>query len=261
MKFTRFIVCGDSFSEGMSDEIVDGQYRGWADRMADVLAHQGAEFTYANFAIRGRLIHQVASDQVPIALEFVTGADTLFSFHAGANDVLRPNYKSEISLPLYSQTVRTIAASGATVLLFTVLERTDRQGRTAELWARRFSEFNKNVRAVAEEVGAYVADANEEGLLSDRRFLADDRLHLNEIGHDRVAQGILEMLGLPYAMNWREPLPPATPLSQRLRHKSNFTWFLTFFLPWVWRRLRRRSSGDGRSSKQMYPISWRKKGD
>ena len=59
MTFARFIVCGDSFSEGMSDEIVDGQYRGWADRMADVMAHQSPEFTYANFAIRGKLIHQV----------------------------------------------------------------------------------------------------------------------------------------------------------------------------------------------------------
>jgi hypothetical protein len=149
MLYTRFIACGDSFTEGMSDEIVNGQYRGWADRMADVMAHQSPEFTYANFAIRGKLIHQVATDQVPVALTYVTGPETLFSFHAGANDVLRPNYKSEIALPLYAKTVRKIAASGATVLLFTVLERTDREGKTADLWAARFSEFNKNVRAVA----------------------------------------------------------------------------------------------------------------
>lgn len=259
MKFTRFIVCGDSFSEGMSDEIVNGQYRGWADRMADVMAHQSPEFTYANFAIRGKLIHQVASDQVPLALEYVTGPETLFSFHAGANDVLRPNYRSETALPLYSQSVRTIAASGATVLLFTVLERTDRQGKTADLWAKRFSEFNKNVRAVAEEVGAIVADANEEGLLSDRRFLADDRLHLNEIGHDRVAQGILEKLGLPYAVSWREPLPTADKLSLIARHRSNFSWIFSFLIPWVWRRVRGRSSGDGRSGKHAMPVLWSKK--
>jgi len=256
MKFTRFIVCGDSFSEGMSDEIVNGQYRGWADRMADVMAHENPEFTYANFAIRGKLIHQVAADQVPIALTYVTGPETLLSFHAGANDVLRPKYKSEIALPLYAETVRKIAASGATVLLFTVLERTDREGKTADLWAARFSEFNKNVRAVAEEVGAIVADANEEGLLSDRRFLADDRLHLNQIGHDRVAQGILEKLGLPYAVSWREPLPTAEKLSQRTRYKSNFTWLITFLIPWLWRRLRGRSSGDGRSGKHSFPIPW-----
>ena len=256
MAYTRLIVCGDSFSEGMSDEIVDGQYRGWADRVADVMAHQSADFTYANFAVRGKLIHQVAADQVPIALAYVTGPETLFSFHAGANDVLRPNYKPDVALPLYAQTVRKIAASGATVLLFTVLERTDREGKTADLWQARFSEFNKNVRAVAEEVSAIVADANEEGLLSDRRFLADDRLHLNPIGHDRVAQGILEKLGLPYAVNWREPLPKAEKLSRSKRYKSNLKWFVTFLMPWLWRRLRGRSSGDGRSGKHASPVAW-----
>lgn len=256
MRYSRFIAVGDSFTEGMCDEIVDGKYRGWADRIADVMTHQSAEFTYANFAVRGKLIQQVAAEQVPIALTYVTGPETLFSFHAGANDVLRPNYKPEVSLPLYAQTVRKIAASGATILLFTVLERTDRVGKTADLWARRFSEFNKNVRAVAQEVGAMVADANEEGLLSDRRFLANDRLHLNPIGHDRVAQGILEILELPYSVSWREPLPPADKLSQLNRYKSNGKWFLTFFIPWIWRRLRGRSSGDGRTGKHSLPSNW-----
>ncbi len=260
MRVTRFIAVGDSFTEGMCDEIVDGKYRGWADRIADVMAHQSTEFTYSNFAVRGKLIQQVAAEQVPIALTYVTGSRTLFSFHAGANDVLRPNYKPEVSLPLYAQTVRKVAESGATVLLFTVLERTDRQGKTADLWAKRFSEFNKNVRAVAKEVGAIVADANEEGLLSDRRFLADDRLHLNPLGHDRIAQGILEILELPYEVNWRQPLPPAEKLSQARRYKSNVKWFLTFFLPWIWRRLRGRSSGDGMSGKHSLPISWPSKG-
>ncbi len=258
MRYTRFIAVGDSFTEGMCDDLVAGQYRGWADRIADVMAHQSAEFTYANFAVRGKLIQQVAAEQVPIALTYVTGPNTLFSFHAGANDVLRPNYKPEVSLPLYAQTVRKIAASGATILLFTVLERTDRQGKTADLWARRFGEFNKNVRAVAKEVGAIVADANEEGLLSDRRFLADDRLHLNPLGHDRVAQGILEILGMPYALDWRNPLPPAPKLSQPMRYKSNAKWVATFFLPWIWRRLRGRSSGDGMDGKHSHPISWPK---
>ena len=39
MALQRFIVCGDSYSEGMSDEIIDHKYRGWADRVADVMAN------------------------------------------------------------------------------------------------------------------------------------------------------------------------------------------------------------------------------
>ena len=55
MSFQRFIVCGDSYSEGMSDEVIHGKYRGWADRVADVMAQANADFTYVNLAVRGKL--------------------------------------------------------------------------------------------------------------------------------------------------------------------------------------------------------------
>lgn len=261
MRYSRLIACGDSFTEGMTDEIVNGQYRGWADRIADVMAKQVPDFTYANLAVRGKLVHQVVSDQVPIGLSFVTGPETLFAFHAGANDVLRPNYKPESVLPLYADTVRQIASSGATVLLFTVLERTDRKGKMADIWEARFREFNKNVRAVAKEVGAIVADANEENFLGDRRFLADDRLHLNIIGHDRVAQGILEKLNLPFSKNWREPLPSAEKPQWQKKLLDDTKWSLSFLAPWIWRRLRGKSSGDGRWAKHSEPILWKSAGE
>jgi len=63
--FTRFIALGDSMTEGMSDEQINGKYRGWADRVADALAEGNPDFTYMNLAIRatrgrgriGRLSH------------------------------------------------------------------------------------------------------------------------------------------------------------------------------------------------------------
>ena len=42
--FQNFIVLGDSFSEGITDELVNGNYRGWADRVADVMASQVMAF-------------------------------------------------------------------------------------------------------------------------------------------------------------------------------------------------------------------------
>lgn len=261
MKFSRFIACGDSFTEGMTDHVVNGEYRGWADRVADVMSQQNPDFSYMNLAIRGKLVKQVVDEQIPLALAYVTGPETLLSFHAGANDVLRPNYKPEKVLPLYTQAVRDISKSGATILLFTVLERTDRTGKTADLWESRFRAFNANVRAVASEVGAIVADANEENLLSDRRFLADDRLHLNPLGHDRVAQGVLEKLGLPYSLNWREPLPPPRIIGLQEKLSANLRWYVSFLFPWIWRRLRGKSSGDGRSAKHSGPVSWETSGN
>lgn len=240
----------------MSDEKKYGHYRGWADRVADVMATAHPDFTYANLAIRGKLVQQVIDEQITAALDQVTGPETLISFHAGANDVIRPGYKADVVLTQYADAVRRIAASGATVLLFTVLERTGNTGRSAKMWEERFGAFNKNVRAVAQEVGAIVADANEERAFSDRRFLAFDRLHLNAMGHERVAQAVLEILELPFDAGWREPLPPAKPEPKVLRAIVTVIWFITFALPWMWRRARGKSSGDGRSCKYPIAIGW-----
>ncbi len=196
MKYNRFIALGDSFTEGMCDEKKYGQYRGWADRVADVMAAHYPDFKYANLAIRGKLLKQVIDEQIEPALAQVTGKETLVSFHAGANDVIRPKYNPNLILPLYAEAVRKVAASGATVMLFTVLEDSGSEGRLAESWKVRFADFNHNVRAIAEEVGAILCDANEEPSFKDPRFLAFDRLHLNPMGHDRVAQAVLETIDL-----------------------------------------------------------------
>ena len=45
-------------TEGMSDQIIDGNYRGWADRAADVMAANWQGFSYANLAVRGKLVKQ-----------------------------------------------------------------------------------------------------------------------------------------------------------------------------------------------------------
>ena len=256
MSFQRFIVCGDSYSEGMSDEIIDGNYRGWADRVADVMAQANPDFTYVNLAIRGKLIRQVVEDQVPEALKYVTGRDTLVSFHAGANDALRPGFQADVVNELYKATVRAIADSGATVMLFTVLEKTGNKGKGSEIWEKRFSQFNTAVREVGSEVGAIVVDANEEHFLSDRRFLAFDRLHLNAIGHNRCAQAVLEKLGLPFDPAWRTPLPPAKKTPWVVEKAITVAWFFVFALPWIWRRIQGKSSGDGRSAKYPSPVRW-----
>jgi lysophospholipase L1-like esterase len=254
--YARFIALGDSFTEGMCDEKKHGQYRGWADRVADVMATFHPDFKYSNLAIRGKLVRQVIDEQIEAALAQVTGPETLISFHAGANDVIRPGYKPEIVLTQYADAVRRLAASGATIMVFTVLERTGNTGKTAKMWEARFGGFNNNVRTVAAEVGAIVADANEEPAFSDRRFLAFDRLHLNDMGHDRVAQAVLEKLELPFDHSWRTPLPPAKPEPKALRAFVTAIWFITFALPWMWRRARGKSSGDGRSCKYPIAISW-----
>jgi hypothetical protein len=180
----------------------------------------------------------------------------LLTFHAGANDALRPSYKPEVAQGLYAEAVRRAAATGATLMLFTVLERTGNTGRGSDVWAARFGEFNRIVRKVGAEVGAIIVDANNETFFSDNRFLAFDRLHLNAEGHHRVAQALLEKLSYQYDPSWRIPLPPAQPNPWLKKRVLSAIWFFTFALPWIWRRLRGKSSGDGRVAKYPTPTRW-----
>lgn len=256
MKYHRFIAIGDSFTEGVCDEKKYGQYRGWADRVADVMAANQPGFQYANLAVRGKLLRQVIDEQIEPALAQFIDKSTLVSLHAGANDVIRPKYNPNLVLPLYTQAARKVAASGATLMLFTVLEDSGKEGRLAESWKVRFRDFNDNVRAVAQEVGAILCDANGEPAFKDPRFLAFDRLHLNPMGHDRVAQAVLETIELPFDSSWRIPLAPIEPTSKFAQSGVTILWFISFALPWMYRRARGKSSGDGRTCKYPHAINW-----
>ena len=259
--YSSFIVLGDSFSEGMTDEIINGNYRGWADRVADELSKHDPNFRYANLAVRGKLIHQVAQDQIPAALQLVE-AGSLVSFHAGANDVIRPNYNPEVTLPAYANAVRKLSLelkdSGAQLMLFTVQESAATERKTGVIWNERFKVFNNQVRQLAKEVGAILNEANDGRYPNDVRFLAFDRLHLNPEGHWRVAQGVLENLNFPFDEKYKVPLPPAKQKPFVQRKAADLLWIATFAIPWIIRRLRGKSSGDGRSPKYPTLQPWLK---
>ena len=256
MKYTRFIALGDSMTEGMSDEQVNGKYRGWADRAADVMAKEISDFTYMNLAVRGKLLQQVIDDQIPLVAPHVTGKETLISFHAGANDVIRPNYNPELAKPKYRKGVADLTATGGTVVLFTVIENVDGKSKVADMWRERFSDFNEHVREVAKEFGAILMEAQKAPFLADRRFLNKDRLHLNAEGHWRLSQAVLEGLGYQFDSAWRIPLDAPSKRSKFDSLFENAIWIGTFVLPWIWRRARGKSSGDGRSCKYPTPIPW-----
>src|ERR1700712_3009068 len=87
--WSRYVAIGDSFTEGIGDPEPQspGGHRGWADRVAEGLAEGTDDFAYANLAIRGRLLNQIADEQVDAALEL---KPDLISVSAGGNDIIRP---------------------------------------------------------------------------------------------------------------------------------------------------------------------------
>jgi lysophospholipase L1-like esterase len=255
----RFVALGDSFTEGLEDEIgPDGRHRGWADRVAAALARRNGRVQYANLAVRGRLLDQVIAEQVPAALAL---APDLVSFHAGPNDVLRPRVDLPALLTRYEDAIVRLRATGAQVVLFTVILRTGGTGRTADLLATRFGAFNEVARSVAERHGCLLVDMGSVPGAQDRRLWHEDRLHLAPAGHARVAAAVLEQLGItdPELLAgdvgwWRESLPPAPARGITGRGTdliADLRWTWRYLLPWIGRRLRRVSSGDRLGAKQV----------
>src|SRR4051794_1113469 len=245
---------GDSFTEGLEDDLgPDGRHLGWADRVAAALATREGRLRYANLAVRGRLLDQVVDEQLPVALALHPDVVT---FHAGPNDVLRPRVVVASVLERYDRAVATLRAAGLTVVLFTVIERAGGTGRTAARLAARFSAFNDGVRDVAARHDCLVVDAGAVPALQDRRLWHEDRLHLSAAGHARVAAAVLETLGVqeerllggPVGW-WRAPLPPGVRPARGTDLAADVRWVRRYLAPWVLRRLRGTSSGDGLAAK------------
>lgn len=70
-------------------------------------------------------------------------------------------------------------------------------------------------------------------------------------GHMLFAAAAAEALGLPGSSHdWARPDPAAAPPSLRSRTYSQVLWTRNMLMPWVWRHLRGRSSGEGRAPRR-----------
>ena len=236
----RYVALGDSFTEGVGDPdpARPNGLRGWADRVAEVLDERDPGLGYANLAIRGRKLRQIVEEQVDPALEL--GPD-LVSIHAGANDVLRPRVDLDALALAYDAAVARLVGSGAQVVIFTTFD-PGSSGIYAALRGR-MAIYNEHVREISDRHSVTLVDMwrMREGEPAD--FFDTDRMHLNALGHQRIAFAVLEALGVTHDVS---PLQPAEPLQlargQRLR--ADAAWTREFLVPWIHRRLTGRSSGD-----------------
>lgn len=245
----RFVALGDSFTEGIGDPdpMVPGGHRGWADRVADELGRTVPDFSYANLAIRGRLYKQILEEQLEPALAL--DAD-LISIFAGGNDVIRRGDPDEIASAM-DEAVERLTAGGATAILWTGPD----VGDTAvfNLIRGRVAIYNENIRAVARRHGAAVVDLWSLRSLTHSVMWAEDRLHFSPAGHQAIAVEVLDTLGVPHELDRFTLHDEGDERTRREVRQEDLQWARQYLGPWVVRRIRGVSSGDGIAPKRPQP--------
>ncbi|CAN5431926.1 SGNH/GDSL hydrolase family protein [soil metagenome] len=239
--FRRYVALGDSFTEGVGDPdpTLPNGVRGWADRFAEVLATKTDAFSYANLAIRGRKVIPILAEQIEPA---VAMRPDLVSIYAGANDVLRPKVDIDGLIEAYDEGLGKLAATGARILTFTAYD----VGGVAVFGALRgrFAVYNELVREVADKHGATLVDFWRLRDYQDSRLWDVDRMHMSSAGHQRMAIAALDALGIEH-MTAPLELAPLPTLTRAQRRVANIDWAKSHATPWVQRRLKGTSSGDG----------------
>jgi lysophospholipase L1-like esterase len=252
-EYKVYIAIGDSTTEGLFDPDGQGGNRGWADRLAEHIARQNPGLLYANLAIRGRLTRQIRDEQLEPALAM---SPDLVSVVSGMNDILRPS----VDLPQVAADIDAMfsacRSAGAEVITCTFGDPVP-INPWARLLRKRMHALNSAIRASAERHGVVLVDFASVPVVSDPRFWCEDRLHANTEGHTRIAAAMAEALGIALdGSRWDEPLPLMARRARREAVAAEVAWARQHLFPWVGRRLRGASSGDGVFAKRpdLLPV-------
>jgi len=237
-RWRRYVALGDSLTEGLSDPAPDGALRGWADRLALLLAARGG-LHYANLAVRSQRVSGVCGVQLRRAREM---RPDLVSVLIGANDLVRARADVAALADRVEHAVAQLRADGADVLLVTpFLPRR----MASSVYARRFAAYASALAGVAERTGAILIDVDLHPEIGDRPNWGEDLVHLSSRGHRLLAYRVGEVLGVPHA-EALGALDESLHAHERITRRQ---WWRRHALPWVWRRLHGRTAGDGRTAK------------
>jgi hypothetical protein len=134
----------------------------------------------------------------------------------------------------------------------------------------RIGTYNMHLRGIADARGCYLVDLWSMRFLRSAGAWSQDRLHLTAQSHQRVALRACEVVGVPVTEDWRAPLAGETPTGPLTgggdaasraawlaARREDARWAREYLAPWINRRLRGTSSGDGLTAKRpvLAPVA------
>jgi len=256
-RWRSYVALGDSLTEGLCDTSrqADGHYRGWADRLADLLAGSGARgepLQFANLAVRSRRIRDVLDTQIPRAIEL--GPD-LVTVLVGANDLVQLRARPEVLALSLAEGVHSLRDAGIDVVLVAPFAP---PRRSLRLLHRRMRRFTAALRTATAASGAIVLDFAPDLVGTGDEYWAEDRVHLSARGHRLLSYRVADVLGLPGIENIGalDMAMHDDEAGTEQSWVSTATWLRSHVRPWAGRRLRGRTAGDGLLAKHdsLVPI-------
>lgn len=246
----RYVALGDSFTEGVGDSNrhLPNGVKGWADRVAEALAHDTPGWEYANLAIRSKRLRHIVAEQIEAAIAM---EPTLITLYAGGNDVMDVGTSITQILEHYEFLVSQLAGSGATLLLFT--------GYDVEVsplltpLRRKNHAYNAGIKEIAAKYGATVVDYAALDAYANPRMWCSDRLHMSKRGHKYLAAHVLEILEVSHSIMLKEKKLPPTPTWKQRGH-GHYLWVREWVVPLIARKIRGTTLGDSLAPRWPQPV-------
>lgn len=247
--YRSYVAMGDSLTEGLGDSgfVQDRNNRGWADRLAGLLAAEaksfGEPFEYANLAVRGSSTAEILTSQLEDALRLKPDLVTIM---AGANDIMARRSGHDALRALFRGAISRLYDAGVQVLIVNTVN--PRHFKVFGAMARKSLEMTALIEGVAAEFGAPVLDLFSLNQFGRMAYWCDDLVHFSEDGHRLITNLAAEKLALGH----RIPQQPDREIRDpRWGLNENIRWFFVHVLPFWGRRLRGVSSGDGLNPKHF----------
>ncbi|HDR4712030.1 SGNH/GDSL hydrolase family protein [Bacillus cereus group sp. BceL300] len=187
----RFVAIGDSFTEGIGDEVEEIALKSWVDHFVQLCEK---DIEYANFAKRGLVTEEIRLQQLEKALTF---NPDLVSLIAGANDVLKGRWNHDVYKNDMEFMIDTLSKAGADIIIANLPDFTVRLPFASEKKQEikeQLLEANEVIHSLSREYKLHHVDFWNHHLVNDNTLWSKDLIHPNSKGYVKVAELIFSSL-------------------------------------------------------------------